>query len=203
MADLLHTADMEAERLKREGAEEAERAKSEAERIAYQLRREADVQAEQMRREGEEMLWRATAETDRILGGLAVKREEMLKELEATRGRLRGVMSNLESTITVTRDEAKRGSEAAGQVAERAHAEVGQLEPPPRLSEPAPPATPPWESEPPDSDRAAVAQEEISDIAFGAAPPAWEAATRGVAAERPDMLESVEGFDLVLPDIRI
>ena len=58
------------------------------------------------------------AESDRILGGLSIKRDEILTELEATRGRLRGVMASLESTITVTREEAKRGSEAAVEVAE-------------------------------------------------------------------------------------
>jgi DivIVA domain-containing protein len=127
MADLLHAADMEAERLKREGQEEASKATSEAERVSLQMRREAETEAERLRREGDEMLWRAKSETERTLGGLTAKREEMLKELEATRGRLRGVMASLESTIDSTRDETKRGAEAAAALTQQAHEEVAGL----------------------------------------------------------------------------
>jgi DivIVA domain-containing protein len=127
MADLLHAADMEAERLKREGHEEAGKVTSEAERVSMQMRREAETEAERVRREGDEMLWRAKAETERTLGGLTAKREEMLKELEATRGRLRGVMASLESTIDSTRDETKRGAEAAATVTHEAHEEAASL----------------------------------------------------------------------------
>jgi hypothetical protein len=136
MADLLHAADMEAERLKREGQEEASHATSEAERVSLDMRREAESHAETLRREGEEMLWRAKSETERTLGGLTAKREEMLKELEATRGRLRSVMASLESTIDVTRDETRRGAEAAAAVSAQALVEATSLETPESVSEP-------------------------------------------------------------------
>ena len=195
MAELLHTADLEAERLKREGAEEASRKVSEAERVAIQSRREAEEHADTLRREGEETLWRARAETERILGGLALKREETLKELEATRGRLRAVMASLESTITVTREEAKRGSEAATDVEDRAHTEAESLRIPDDFADEAPDADP---------ERAAVAQEAISDVARGIDPAMfWEERGRTPSAERDEMLGTVEGFDLILPDIRI
>jgi DivIVA domain-containing protein len=165
MADLLHAADMEAERLKREGHEEASKATSEAERVSMQMRREAEAEAERLRREGDEMLWRAKAETERTLGGLTAKREEMLKELEATRGRLRGVMASLESTIDSTRDETKRGAEAATVVTQAAHEEVASL------AAPAAPAAveavepPPFEQSP----------EATIDVADVEEPPPWSA----------------------------
>lgn len=205
MADLLHTADMEAERLKREGSEEAARTTSEAERIAFQTRREAEDHAEELRQEGEETLWRARAENDRILGGLSVKRDEILKELEATRGRLRGVMASLESTITVTREEAKRGSEAAVLVAEQAHQEVTAMEPPGAaaiaVDETAPDAAP-ADVAPIvlDGDPTVLAQETIAGPEASAS--AWTG-PRSERGQRDAMLESIEGFDLVLPDIRI
>jgi DivIVA domain-containing protein len=200
MADLLHTADLEAERLRREGSDEAEQVKSEAERIAAQTRRDADSQADQARREGEETLWRARAETERILGGLALKREEMLKELEATRGRLRGVMASIESTILATQEDARRGQEAAVQLVDRAHTEVGKMDPPPHTSEPGPAPTP-MVPDVPQQDRAELAQETITDIAQDESPPpVWEA-LQPSADERITSVE--DGFDLVLPDIRI
>jgi DivIVA domain-containing protein len=205
MADLLHTADLEAERLRREGSDEADRVRSEAERIAAQTRRDADSQADLARREGEEMLWRARAETERILGGLALKREEMLKELEATRGRLRGVMASIESTILATQEDARRGQEAAMQLVDRAHTEVGAMEPPPHTAEPGPEPSP-LVPEFPHQERAELAQETISDIAYDeegapAEAPAWETLDAPSADERITSVE--DGFDLVLPDIRI
>jgi DivIVA domain-containing protein len=196
LADLLHTADLEAERLKREGAEEAARTTSEAERIAHQTRREAEEHAEELRHEGEELLWRSRAESDRILGGLSIKRDEILTELEATRGRLRGVMASLESTITVTREEAKRGAEAAVEVADRAREEVALLEPPPTVVvADVPPSA--------EEERAAVAQETIAEMAQADSQNgAWDR-PRSERGQRDAMLESLEGFDLVLPDIRI
>jgi DivIVA domain-containing protein len=201
MADLLHTADLEAERLRREGEEEADRTRSEAERVAHLTRREAESLADQMRREGEETLWRARAETERILGGLAVKREEMLKELESTRGRLRGVMASLESTINATQEDARRGSEASMQVMERARSEVGLMEPPPYSSEPDPGPGPRMPDQPAD-ERAAVAQAAISEIAEPESDPtaAWDTLGAPLGVDRPS---SEDAFDLVLPDIRI
>jgi DivIVA domain-containing protein len=198
LADLLHTADMEAERLKREGAEEALRTTSEAERIAAQTRRDAEEHAEDLRREGEELLWRSRAESDRILGGLSIKRDEILTELEASRGRLRGVMASLESTITATREEAKRGSEAAVDVAERAHEEAAALEAPRTIVLD--------DASPMPEDQLAMADETSetgSEVPQSATPNlAWEV-PRADRRQRDAMLDSVEGFDLVLPDVRI
>jgi hypothetical protein len=167
---------------------------SEAERIAAQTRLEAQEHADALRAEGEELLWRSRAESDRILGGLSIKRDEILTELEATRGRLRGVMASLESTITVTREEAKRGSEAAVEVADRAHDEVAALEAPRTvLLEDAAPAS--------EEEGIADAQETVSEMAESPTPNlVWEVAQTD---RRDAMLESIEGFDLVLPDIRI
>lgn len=172
MADLLHAADMEAERLKREGHEEAGKATSEAERVSMQMRREAETEAERLRREGEEMLWRARSETERTLGGLTAKREEMLKELEATRGRLRGVMASLESTIDATRDETKRGAEAASVVTEQAQAEVASL-------------AAPMAAEAPGAAASEPAPDEAFDMGAPEEQPAWEADS-AVEADSPE-----------------
>ena len=208
MAELLHTADTEAERLKREGAEEAGRKTAEAERIAFQLRREAEDHAETLRRDGEETLWRARAEAERILGGLAVKRDELLKELEATRGRLRGVLGSLESTISATRDDAKRGSEAPAELVEHARSEVATMEPPAPTSEHAPVA---------ERGAPAMEEEDVAVIAGATDAEATDAPEVSPASliwdrtdepqrertKQDDLLGSVEGFDLVLPDVRI
>ncbi len=202
MAELLHTADTEAERLKREGAEEAGRKTAEAERIAFQLRREAEDHAETLRRDGEETLWRARAEAERILGGLAVKRDELLKELEATRGRLRGVLGSLESTITSTRDDAKRGSEAPAELVEHARSEVATMEPPRTdqavVDERGAPAIE-------DGDVAIVAEATADAPEASPASLIWDRAeeSKRDRAKQDDLLGSVEGFDLVLPDVRI
>jgi DivIVA domain-containing protein len=230
MADLLHAADMEAERLKREGQEEASHATSEAERVSLDMRREAESHAETLRREGEEMLWRAKSETERTLGGLTAKREEMLKELEATRGRLRSVMASLESTIDATRDETRRGAEAAAAVSAQAHAEsvsepLTELEPlaaavmddaeaepqDPQAHDPAPS----MEDEPAVEERGFSAGSAngmsagLGDHEYEATAPAhlegaddWDA-----PAVEPGTTEQLAGteesFDLVLPDLRI
>jgi DivIVA domain-containing protein len=220
MAELLHMADNEAERLKREGAEEAGRKTAEAERISFQLRREAEDHAETMRREGEESLWRARAEAERVLGGLAIKRDELLKELEATRGRLRGVMGSLESTIMTTREDAKRGSDASAEIAELAHTEVAAMDQPqPPVAERGAPAMAPEGSADLPADVAAtdapvVSDEQAEHVEQGeqgeqpqrsTAANIWneKAEPRQGPPRQDELLQSVEGFDLVLPDIRI
>ena len=108
-------------------------------------------------------------------------------------------MASLESTITATREEAKRGSEAAVEVAERAHEEAAALEPPRTIVvEDA--------SRDPTEEQPAMAGRDRRDRLRGASRPApnvaWDE-PRSDRRQRDAMLESVEGFDLVLPDVRI
>ena len=162
MAELLHTADQEAERLRREGMEDAARRTAEAARHADAVRTEAEdaaeeihhaaeLEAEAMRNEGREVLWRARSEAERIFGGLSIHREQMLGELEATGARLTAVLQQLGSVIEITRHEAEEGPP------------IGSI------------------------------------VGNGEGPDAQPA----VAARSADLLGSMEGFDLVLPEVRI
>jgi DivIVA domain-containing protein len=160
MADLLHHADQEAERLRREGADDARRRMSEAQREAERLRRESEEAAEELRRRGEEMLWRAKTQTERVLGGLAVKRDQMLGELEGTRERLGTLVGQLDGTITITREEAER--------------DLGAVE-----------------------DVTAEAEAAMREVQESTVAPASD--TR----QTDELLDSMEGFDLVLPDLKI
>ncbi len=160
MADLLHHADQEAERLRREGADDARRRMSDAQREADQLRRTSEESAEELRRRGEEMLWKAKTQTERVLGGLALRRDQMLHELEGTRERLGALVGQLDGTISVTQEEAERDQSAVQDVTAEAEAAMREVQ------------------------EAAVA-------------PASD--TR----QTDQLLDSMEGFDLVLPDISI
>jgi DivIVA domain-containing protein len=160
MADLLHAADGEAERLRRDGAEEARRRTAEAQQQADRTMREAEENADEVRRRGEEMLARAKAETERVLGGLSAKRDEMLRELEGTRARLSSLLSQLEGTIAATQQEASYDEAAVGQVTAEAESTMREIH---------------GESVAPASD----------------------------LRQTDELLESVEGFDLVMPDVRI
>lgn len=221
MAELLQTADAEADRLRREGAEDASRRIAEADRRAEHTRRESEEAAEALRREsedtadslrrqGEEMLWRARAEADRILGGLAVRRDEMLGELDATRQRLTSVVTQLEQTIATTREEAERAAVvAAREVAseEAGHDSTsddgeGEAAVPGTTEITASGARP--TSVTPEGGSAANGQ--VEDSIGEADPPATEAQGAAPVAKPPrsdELLESIEGFDLVIPDVRL
>lgn len=160
MADLLHHADQEAERLRREGADDARRRMSDAQREAERLARESEESAEELRRRGEEMLWRAKTQTERVLGGLALKRDQMLAELQGTRERLGALMGQLDGAIVITREEADRDRGAVEEVTAEAES----------------------------------AMREVQEHAIS---PASD------IRQTDELLDSMEGFDLVLPDLKI
>jgi cell division initiation protein len=97
MAEVIRTADQQAERLRRDTDEQANRRMLDAEQQAAQIRREAEADAERQRQEGDEWVRVATADRDRIIGGIASQKAAMLAELRTIRKRLVGVVDLLES----------------------------------------------------------------------------------------------------------
>jgi DivIVA domain-containing protein len=110
MAQLIATADREAERI----VEEAERGASaaleeatakasealdDARAEADRIRVDAQARAEQARQEGSEMLERARGESERVLSGLSMRRDEMVRRLQEMQSKLLSVAQDLEHAI--------------------------------------------------------------------------------------------------------
>ena len=98
MAEVIRTADQQADRLRRETEEQTARLVADAGQQASQIRREAEADAERQRQEGDEVVRVATADRDRIIGGIASQKAAMLAELRTIRKRLVGVVDLLESS---------------------------------------------------------------------------------------------------------
>lgn len=92
MADVLSTADADAERVRHEARDMAKRHVADARAHAEQILREAETDAAKLRTQGEDAMRVAQAETERILGGLARRRDALLDELRDIEGRLGDVM---------------------------------------------------------------------------------------------------------------
>jgi DivIVA domain-containing protein len=148
MADLLRTADLHAQEIRREAADEAKAVVSEAQLEVDRIRREARVQADRMRAEAEEVLRRAREESEGMLASLASRRDAILADLQAMRGRLVGVVEHLEEAMA-GEEEMDEGEEKPAPAdalwAPEASAELA-ARPPDPISMPAAPRPP----DPPD-----------------------------------------------------
>jgi hypothetical protein len=101
MAELLKVADAQADKIRREGEEEARRLVAEARQLSAQTVREAEAEAERLRVQGKEFLASAKSERERILGGLAASRDAAVAELLSTRDLILNVSRQLEVATAV------------------------------------------------------------------------------------------------------
>lgn len=113
-AEVLRSADSEADRLVREATEEAasilEKARTEADRI----RVDAQARAEEARQQGGEALAKAREEAERILGGLAERRESLVGQMHEMQSRLLSVAKELDVAADEGAEPAGLGGLAAG-----------------------------------------------------------------------------------------
>jgi DivIVA domain-containing protein len=108
MADVLRTADLQAERLRTESEDEATHRVAEATKQGEQIRFEAQTEAQRLRQEGASILRLAQAESERVLGGLAARREAMIAEMGVIRDRMNGVLEQLENVIGLSVEQRER-----------------------------------------------------------------------------------------------
>jgi cell division septum initiation protein DivIVA len=99
MADLLRTADQQADKIRREADESAHRSVEEARKLSEQIVREAEGEAERLRTQGQDSLREAMIQRDDVLGGLIESRDLMLSDLGAARDHLTGIVEQLEMAM--------------------------------------------------------------------------------------------------------
>jgi len=112
MADVLRTADLQAERLRTESEDEATHRVAEATKQGEQIRFEAQTEAQRLRQEGASILRLAQAESERVLGGLAARREAMIAEMGVIRDRMNGVLEQLENVIGLSVEQRERARQS-------------------------------------------------------------------------------------------
>lgn len=95
-ADVLRSADTEADRLVRDAREEAVSILGQARSEADRIRVDAQARAEEARQQGGEALAKAREEAERILGGLAERRESLVGQMHEMQSRLLSVAKELE-----------------------------------------------------------------------------------------------------------
>jgi cell division septum initiation protein DivIVA len=103
MADLLRTADQQADKIRREADDTSKRMVEEARKLATQIVREAEGEAERLRAQGQDALRQAVEQRHQVLGGLVESRDGMLADLGAARDHLSGIITQLETAMTVAR----------------------------------------------------------------------------------------------------
>lgn len=119
MGEVICAADRYVEKLRVESEEEAQRlvaqatrhAESifkEAEKDASRIRAEAEADAAALRQQGEEALEDARSEVDRILGGLVLRRDEMLGEFADIRQKVLDVIGRVD--IATAAAKSRRGT---------------------------------------------------------------------------------------------
>jgi vacuolar-type H+-ATPase subunit H len=111
MADVLRTADMQADRLRKESEDEATHRVAEATKQGEQIRFDAQGEAHRLRQEGLSTLRLAQAEAERVLGGLAARREAMIAEMGVIRDRMNGVLEQLENVIGISVEQRTRATQ--------------------------------------------------------------------------------------------
>jgi cell division septum initiation protein DivIVA len=104
MADLLRTADQQADKIRREADDSARRTVDEARKLAGQIVREAEGEAERLQAQGQEALRQAVAQRREVLGGLVESRDSMLADLGAARDHLSAIVLQLDTAMTTARD---------------------------------------------------------------------------------------------------
>lgn len=108
MAELLRTAEQQADRTRTEAAEEATKRLEEAASRAEDIVREAQGGADEMRARADAILQTAREETDRILGGLADRRDGMVEELREAKTRLADVIELLDEAVSTAERQSER-----------------------------------------------------------------------------------------------
>lgn len=103
MADVLRTADRQAEKIRQDADEEVKQRVAQSKQLAQQIEREAEERAEQLRAEGEELRQRTAAEREQLLGGLFASRDLALADLGAAKDHLAGIVDQLEVAMQVVR----------------------------------------------------------------------------------------------------
>jgi DivIVA domain-containing protein len=103
MADVLRTADRQAEKIRQDADEEVKQRVSQSKQLAQQIEREAEERAEQLRADAEELRQRTVAEREQLLGGLVASRDIALADLGAAKDHMAGIVDQLEVAMQVVR----------------------------------------------------------------------------------------------------
>src|SRR6266568_2220505 len=206
VAELMRTAETQAERIQREAEDEATRKlddlQTEVDRIrnesrsgAERLLREAEQEAARLQAEATQTLERARAEANSVLASLTGQRDMLVTELRATRRRLSELVGTIDATVDATPAFPLSGPggrtfdpwadpPAAPQPPEPVHvAEPVQQPEPVHVAEPVPQPEPVHVAEP-------VPQPEPMHVAEPA---------EASAAEAPDHFDPFEGPDPFAP----
>ena len=99
MSDLLRAADRQAEQILGEAKGQADRVLAEARADADRVRLDAQSKAEEARAAGALALKEARERADQTVAGLAMKRENLVEQLQTMQERLLTVARDLEATI--------------------------------------------------------------------------------------------------------
>ena len=102
MAEVIEAADKQAQKMLAEAERDAGVTVATAEREAAEGIRRAELELERLRRQGEERTRLANAEVDRILGGLMLRRDDIIAELRLVRQRTLGVVEKIDSAVAVS-----------------------------------------------------------------------------------------------------
>lgn len=99
LANVIRTADEEAEGIVDEARAEAGRTMQESRAEADRIRVDAQARAEDARQEGQESLQNARIEAERLLSGLSARRETLVAQLQDMQTKLMGVARDIETAI--------------------------------------------------------------------------------------------------------
>lgn len=214
MAEVLRVADQVADRLRRDSEEEARRRIADAEQRAAQILREAEDGSARLRQEGEEALAAAHAGVERMLGGLAIRRDGIMADMQAIRERMAGLIKDLEGTVAMAKAQDPIGIPARSRSADGPKTS-GEVTPAEASSENGP-GTPPMPAAPgtaaasgkPEGQEGPVVIPQAHPDSNGHPPTQaslWRRTEPLVAAPlqdpaTDDLLGLPEGFDLIIPD---
>jgi DivIVA domain-containing protein len=232
MAELLRTADMQADKVRREADEVTAKQLADAQQQADRTIREATMEAEHLKWEGQEALKRARAEAEKVVQEITVFRRSVRGELQHLHDRLVTVVEELGATIetpepepgtipSLTKTEEPRAE--AAEVMEAARPVEPTAEVVPDLPQPDAAGSHQGETTGgPEAHEAHEAHEATQETRLTVSPERTEqmppapqpspaqgadAPQGGTAAEEraeeteaDDLLSTVQGFDLVLPE---
>src|SRR5262245_42958510 len=101
VAGVIREADLAAESIRAEAANDAERLAREARADADQIRTDAQATAEEARSRADDAVRAAREEADRTIAGLSTRRDALVDQLASMQERLIGVARDLESAMDV------------------------------------------------------------------------------------------------------
>jgi DivIVA domain-containing protein len=188
LANVLRTADEQAQQLVADARAEAKKIMEEAQAEADAVRVDAQATAEDARTKSAAELERAREEADRVLGGLEQRREAMLIQMHDMQSKLLAVAQNLD----VPDIEDGGGAHAAADLATQSA---------PSTPKPAPPTTQAVGTQEPDATEAEPAPAPVGDAAAAdgdAVDPRYEdlwASTETSSVDIPDLSALDIDFD--------